>query len=424
ELTGSREVLLQLTTLRPKGLGVLEHNISKLLRDYFLTSERLKSAEQEAAMEKRAWEFLIHQTNERILVLDPDFCIVDANEAFLKAMEKTKEEVVGAKCYAITHGLSAPCSRAHPELGCPLIETLRTGESAHAIHEHALPSFPPFYCEVVTYPLKGADGEVRRVIEVMRDITEEFSSRLEKRIKDMKEDLKGLIQEDRMISLGKLVASSVHEINNPIQGLLTFCGLMQEILEEGEPGPEELEKFKKYLSLMYRELVRCGNIVSGLLSFSRQKESKYRDVDLNEILDQVISLTRHKMEIQNISLKTEYYSQPLVLNGDMNQLQQCFLNLIFNAMEAMPEGGELHVSSELEPSGHQALIYIRDTGCGIPEEDLEHIFDPFFTKKREGQGTGLGLSIVYGVVKNHSGKIKVESQLGKGTTFILSFPLG
>ena len=226
-----------------------------------------------------------------------------------------------------------------------------------------------------------------------------------------------------MISLGKLVASSVHEINNPIQGLLTFSDLMQDILRDDNPSPKDLEKFKKFLSLMSNELERCGNIISGLLSFSRQSEIEYKDVDINEILEQVLVLTRHKMEIQGIQLSMKSFSTPLIVNGHVNQLQQCFLNLIFNAIEVMPLGGQLTVVSDLDKARENALVEIRDTGCGIPEENLGHIFEPFFTTKEEGEGTGMGLSIVYGIVKNHGGDIKVESQVGKGSSFVLSFPI-
>jgi two-component system NtrC family sensor kinase len=423
ELTGSREVLLELTGLKPKGLAVVEHNFSKVLRDYLLTGQKLQVAEEEIALEKMASDFLMQQTNERILVLNPDFSIADANEAYLKAVEKERKGVIGAHCYEITHRLPVPCSSVNPALGCPLVETLRTGESAHVIHEHTSPGQPPTYCDLVTYPLKDQKGKINRVIEIWRDITDELSARLETKVNALKADLQKLIQEDRMISLGKLVASSVHEINNPIQGLLTFSGLMQDILEEEKVTPEDLDKFKKYLSLMSRELERCGNIVSGLLSFSRHSDMKYADVDLNDILEQVTALTRHKMEIQGIHLSTELYAHPLVVNGDLTHLQQCFLNLIFNAMEAMPEGGQLSVISELDVPNNSALVRIQDTGPGIAVEHLDHIFDPFFTTKEEREGTGLGLSIVYGVVKNHGGEIKVDSRLGKGTTFVLTIPV-
>jgi signal transduction histidine kinase len=423
ELTGSRELLLELISQKPQGLGVLEHNIGRFLRYLYLGNQELQSAQQQVASEKGASDFLMQQSNERIAVLNPDFLIVEANEAYLKAAEKSRDEVIGAHCYEISHGLSAPCSSVQPELGCPLVETLRTGESAHVIHEHFLSGEHAIYCNLVTYPLKDKHGKVAQVIEVGSDLTAELSSRWENRIKAVKDNLKKLIQEDRMISLGKLVASSVHEINNPIQGLLTFSHLMLNTLEEGEPSPKDLENFKEHLRLMSRELERCGDIVTGLLSFSRQTERAFSNVDLNEILEQVIALTHHKMEVQDVELSTKISPRPLVLNGDINQLQQCFLNLIFNSIEAMPEGGKLSILSKPDKDGKNAMVEIRDTGCGIPEESMGHIFDPFFTTKGEGEGTGLGLSIVYGIVRNHGGEIKVESQVGKGSAFVLNFPV-
>jgi signal transduction histidine kinase len=174
---------------------------------------------------------------------------------------------------------------------------------------------------------------------------------------------------------------------------------------------------------MSKELERCGNIVSGLLSFSRETPKEFKKIDLNDVLNTVITLTRHKMELRNVELTTRLYPGLLMIWGDEHELQQCFLNLIFNAIEAMPKGGQLHINLELESDKNNARIEIRDTGYGIPKENLEHIFDPFFTTKGEGVGTGLGLSIVYGITKNHKGKIKVNSDVGEGSSFVLTFPV-
>jgi len=423
ELTMSREVLLELLRLRPKGVGVLEHNFGKLLRHLFDMDQKLKSTEQQAEIDKVISDFLLQHTNERVLLIQPDFVIVDANESYLDAAPKGGNEVIGSHCYEVSHGLSSPCHISQPNLGCPLMETLETGKSAQSIHEHIIKGGGVTYCDMVTYPVKDLHGEIKMVIEVWRDITQEVSSKLERRSAALKNDLNKLIQEDRMISLGKLAASSVHEINNPIQGLLTFSHLMQEILKEGEPGPDDLKKFQGYLSLMSEELERCGDIVSGLLSFSHETVTEFKDVDINEVLEQVTKLTQHRMEIQNVALNTQFSPGPLITRGDANQLQQCFLNLIFNAIEVMPEGGQLSLESRPDSSREDALITIRDTGSGIDKKNLEHIFDPFFTTKETGEGTGLGLSIVYGVVKAHGGSIKVDSQVGKGTFFNLRFPI-
>jgi signal transduction histidine kinase len=291
------------------------------------------------------------------------------------------------------------------------------------LHEHAFAGKEPTYCDIVTYPLKDQNGEVVRIIEVVRDLTDELSHRWENRVREIQNNLKKVIQEDRLISLGKLVASSVHEINNPIQGLLTFSRLMEEMLRDSVPTAEDLEDFRKYLSLMSSELTRCGEIISGLLSFSRQSVAEYVDMDLCEILEQVVSLTRHKMELQNIRTEMERYPAPVMINGDVNQLQQCFLNLVFNAIEAMPEGGTLSIRFELDEVEGKAVVNIMDTGIGIPESEMDHIFDPFFTTKQEGEGTGMGLSIVHGIVRNHGGNVHVNSQEGAGTNFAVVFPV-
>lgn len=422
ELTNSRDVLLDLVKQRPKGVGVVEHNIGRFFRSFYFLNQRLKSAEYEVSHEKLFSKFLIQQSTAAIVVLNTDYTIEDVNEPYLKMVGKTREDVLGSLCYNIYYGLKAPCSIAHTELQCPMLETIQTGKSAHVIHEFPHRKDRPSYCNIVTYPQQNRNGEVTQVIELVRDITKEFSSKYEARIKELKEDLNKMIQEDRMISLGKLAASCVHEINNPIQGLLTFSDLMQEILKEGDLTPDNVKKFKKFITLMSGELERCGNIISGLLSFSREIPLEYKRVIFNDILDAVINLTRHKMELQNILLTTDLCPGLLIVKGNANRLQQTLLNLVFNAIEAMPNGGDLAIKSRLDDQKQEIQIEIRDSGHGISEKNLDHIFDPFFTTKKEGEGTGLGLSIVYGVVNNHGGKIDVKSKENEGTVFILKFP--
>jgi signal transduction histidine kinase len=383
----------------------------------------LKSAEKQVILEKMSSDFLIQQSDAAIVVLNTDYTIAEANEAYLKIVNKSKAEVVGTPCYQTYYGLNAPCSVARPELPCPMLETLRTGRSAHVIHEFPKPVDRPTYGNIVTYPLKDQDGRILRIIEIWRDITEKITNGWNKRVAELKADLNKMVQEDRMISLGKLVASCVHEINNPLQGLLTFSHIMQEILEKNRLNREDIQNGRHFMTLMATELERCGKIVSGLLSFSREAPLEYKEIDLNDILKSVISLTRHKIALQNIRLNIELSEPPLHITGDTNRLQQGLLNLIFNAVEAMPEGGDLFVRSRLDSNRQCCEITVKDTGCGIPKADLDHIYDPFFTTKPEGEGTGLGLSIVYGVVKNHKGQIAVKSKVGEGTAFILNFPM-
>ena len=422
ELTNSRELLLELIQQRPKGVGIVEHNIGRLLRLFFLTDQRMRSLEHQLLLEKMSSDILIQHSDAGILVLNTDFTVVEANEVFLKKVRKSREEVVGAYCYQVSHGLDMPCPNARPDLRCPMIETLRTARSSHVIHELSGIGFEATYGNIVTYPLIDSHGQIIRIIEIWRDISEKIESSWGQRYKKLKKEFDHLLQEDRMISLGKLAASCVHEINNPIQGLLTFAHLMLSLLSEDSLGPAGAAEFREYLTLMTTELERCGQIISGLLSFSRDKPSHCAIVDLNEVIRATVGLVQHKMQMQGVALEIELGPSPLLMNADTNRMQQCMLNLLFNAMEAMPEGGRLCITSRSDQANKRIVVEIEDNGQGIAEKDLDRIFEPFFTTKPDGQGTGLGLSIAYNVVKSHLGDIKVRSRPQNGCRFTLTFP--
>lgn len=424
ELTGKRHVLLEIIRLRPQGLGVIEFKDKRIVRSFVhVMSQWLQATEQKLNDEKTFSNLLIQQSTTSIVFINTDFTIAYANDAYLNRVKKPKETVIGAHCHEISHGLNTPCSSAFPGVKCPMLETLRTGKDVHVIHDHPGPDGERMYCDLTTYPIKNDTGEVTQVIEFWRDITTDFSDRLNKKTKEFQSNIQKMIQEDRMISLGKLAASVAHEINNPIQGLLTFCGYMQDIVSSGSPSKESLEEFQGHLRLMSTELERVGGIVSGLLSFARESGVEHTRVDVNKALEAALTLTRHKMKLGNIKLTMELHPTPMMVLGDINQLQQCFLNLIFNAIDSMPDGGELSVTSRIEEPSDKAWFSIRDTGYGIPDAIKNNLFDPFFTTKDVGKNTGLGLSIVYGVVKNHRGMIDVDSHEGRGTTFTLTFPV-
>ncbi|MCU0588374.1 MAG: response regulator [Syntrophobacteraceae bacterium] len=232
-----------------------------------------------------------------------------------------------------------------------------------------------------------------------------------------------LLQQDKMISLGRLAASVVHEINNPLSGLLNYARLMLKILRQGAPVPENAQKFTGYLNLMESELSRCSKIVSNLLAFSRMSKMEFTEVDINELLGRSLLLSQHRLSLQNIQVETHLDAEVPKVEGDFNQLQQCIINLIFNAIDAMPHGGRLVLESRLDPRHELVVIRVKDNGCGIARDDLMYIFDPFFTTKKEGKGLGLGLSTVYGIVDRHKGAITVESRPSEGSTFTIKLPL-
>ncbi|MEA2059883.1 MAG: ATP-binding protein [Thermodesulfobacteriota bacterium] len=420
ELTNNK-ILTELMTMRPDNVGVIEHNVGRLLRNLFITNQDLARTKKQATLDRGYYNIFFQQTNLGVVILDTEFNIVDANPVYLKAVKKSKPEVLEKKCYEIVKGFYAPCPSTDAGFECPFIKTMNTGKPAHVIHEHTSTDGRISYFNLSTYPVRDINNEIINIIEFWQNITSEISQKWENKVKRIHSDMKKVIQEDRLVALGKLVASSVHEINNPIQGLLTFSYIIEDMLKNDPLTKEDLKQLRDFNSLMKKELERCGKIVSGLLAFSRESALEFMNIDINEILEAIISLTGHKLELSAIVLETPLNETPLIVHGDKDQLQQCFLNLIFNAIDAMPRGGKLTIQSGLSNDENNVWIKIKDNGCGIDDDVLEHIFDPFFTTKEE-KGTGLGLSIVYGIVKEHNGNINVNSSPGNGTEFIISFP--
>jgi len=261
------------------------------------------------------------------------------------------------------------------------------------------------------------EGEEIGIVGFIRDLRE--MRRLEQQFADQTR----VLHQHKMMSLGRLAASVVHEINNPLAGILNYIRLMIKIMNRGSLGQEHLTKFQRYLTLIESETNRCSDIVSNLLAFSRKSKMEFSEVNTNELLEKCIMLSQHKLTLQNIEIKLNLAQEIPKIWGDFNQIQQCVINLIFNAIDAMSEGGTFSLESSFNLRERVVEIKVSDNGRGIAKEDLPHIFDPFYTTKMEGEGLGLGLSTVYGIIDRHKGTISVDSQLGKGTVFTLKIPV-
>ena len=236
-------------------------------------------------------------------------------------------------------------------------------------------------------------------------------------------DQNRILHQDKMMSLGRLAASVVHEINNPLSGILNYLRLMVRILDRRQLDEERINKFKGYLELVESETLRCSRIVSSLLNFSRISPPAFEAVRIEEIINRCIILSRHKLELCNIRLESDIQPDIPPINGNFNQLQQCMINLIFNAIDAMPAGGILTLAGRHDAEQHLAVITVKDSGNGIAPADLAHIFEPFYTTKNQAFGVGLGLSTVYGIMKRHHGSVEVDSRPGQGAVFKLKLPL-
>ncbi len=422
-LTGDIDFSHELNAVTPGDLPVLNHTASRLfqeiVQDVFSSTQQIAEQKEALSLTHSFIQALAEVTVVGAMVIDPHYKVVWINESALKKIGLRKEEVLGRYCFQISHNAIIPCDS--PDSPCPMKETLKTGQSAHAIHEHILHD-EERYCDVSTFPIFNSRGEIAQVLEVVRDITAEMNDRLDHRTRAIKNDLARLVHEDKIISLGKMVASVAHEINNPIGSIINFNKLILKIIEEGRPSDDDLDNFKRYLHLTIREAQRCGMIVNNLLSFSRQQQIETKKIDLNEMFRRIIALTQHKMILSNIHLTLDVEATPLEVLGDYTQIQQCFTNFVFNAMEAMPDGGALTINAGVNKIPPGVWVTVTDTGVGIPRENLDRIFEPFFSTKTQVSGVGLGLAMVHGIITAHKGHIAVESEVGKGTTFRIVLP--
>ncbi|MCK5541399.1 MAG: response regulator [Desulfobacterales bacterium] len=247
---------------------------------------------------------------------------------------------------------------------------------------------------------------------------QDYTRFLEREIKNQA----SILHQDKMMSLGRLSASVVHEINNPLFGILNYIKLMIKIIGRGQLKEESIQKFGQYLDLVEKETQRCSDIVSNLLTFSRKSEPSFEQLDISDLFKKCILLSQHKLELCNIDLISKIEPDIPAVRGDSNQLQQCLINLIFNSIDAMPNGGTLNLSCVYDSKDNHVLIIVQDTGCGIKDKDIAHIFEPFFTTKEEGYGVGLGLSTVYGIIEHHNGRVNVASKPGN-TSFKMYLPI-
>jgi signal transduction histidine kinase len=252
---------------------------------------------------------------------------------------------------------------------------------------------------------------------------------LERRNEDLRRANEQLIdtqlqlrQSERLAMVGEMAATVAHEIGTPLNSI---SGHVQLLLQDSAVDPPTTSRLK----IIEGQIVRTVEILQGIMNLSRLPDRALKALDVNALLQEIFDLTSPGLALKNVTIKTRFGQDLPVVLGDVHQLQQVFLNLITNALDAMPDGGELTVETGLDESyaGEQGFHSVRmgftDTGCGIDPEDQKRIFEPFFTTKDLGKGTGLGLAVCQRIVKAHSGNITVKSQVGKGTTFIILLPV-
>lgn len=254
--------------------------------------------------------------------------------------------------------------------------------------------------------------EIGEAVEAFNRMVED----LREKEMNLKESQMRLVQAEKMSAFGQLSAGIAHEVKNPLTAVLGYIQLLRRL--------EKDEKLNEYLRIVERETLRCKQILEDLLKFARMDRHQKSEVNIIEVLNNTIRLVSHQMMMKKIKLVSEQSEEKVMIVGNANQIQQVLLNILLNAMQSIERKGSVDgvVTVSVGREDRFVFISIKDTGEGIPPENLQKIFEPFFTTKSDMGGTGLGLSISYGIIKEHNGDIKVSSVVGEGTEFKIYLP--
>ncbi len=279
--------------------------------------------------------------------------------------------------------------------------------------------------KLVSASKEVAEGNLDAKVEIKSndefgDLAESFNA-MAMALKERDEKLKDftkrkILESERLALIGQLSANVAHELNNPLQGIVTYSHLLLEKMPNENSNRDSVQK-------IVTQANRCRDIIRGLLDFSRQRKPDKTLCDVNVVLNDCVSLLENQALFHNIRIKNDFEASLPMAVIDPSQIERVFMNIIINAAEAMNGSGQLTLSTRFDPSENFIELKFTDTGQGISKEDLARIFDPFFTTKEVGHGTGLGLAISYGIVKEHGGTISVESKVSKGTTFSVRLPV-
>jgi len=264
--------------------------------------------------------------------------------------------------------------------------------------------------------LRAANEEIVAWAKTLED-------RVEQKTRELKRAHAHVLHVEKMATIGKMAAVVAHEIDNPLSGILTYARLLKKWIERGEVETSKKKDSEQCLDLIADESRRCGDLVRNLLTFSHTSPVNVQTTDINTVVDRSVRLIAHQLELIGVELHRDLLEDLPPIQCDPGQIEQVLLALIMNAIDAMPRGGNLWLSTRLREDATELAIQVRDDGSGIPAEILPQIFEPFLTTKETGKSVGLGLAVSQNIVEGHRGRIEVQSEFGKGTTFTVTLPV-
>jgi signal transduction histidine kinase len=342
---------------------------------------------------KQEWEETVDAIDEGIALVDENCRILRANRILASWIDAAPAQLIGRQCFEVLHG-----NTTMPPT-CPHARLLATGIPAEGEVESTVLGKT---LRLKAYPIQDETGSRIGSVNVWRDITSE------KRLREQ------LIQSEKMAATGRLVASIAHEINNPLQAVRGCVDLAQ--------STGDLEKNKRYLGMASTELERLTAIVRRMLDFYRPARAERAPLDLRALIEDVLLLSAKRLQHAHITVHTKWGDEIPTTEGVADQLKQVFLNFILNAVEAMPLGGSVEIRGQvIHDEGAWVTVSIADSGTGVAPQDLDKIFEPFYTTK--SSGTGLGLTVCHNLITNHGGRVTVDSAPGHGSTFTIWLPV-
>jgi two-component system, NtrC family, sensor kinase len=377
-------------------LRALSGYVAVAIDNSLLYRSEMEKAEELVRL-KEFSENIIESVNVGILSVDFDGLISTWNSALEEIFGITRERALG---------------RAVDEvLDRDLIDTIQnvTGEEGWALQDTrhiykynaSTEDGRPLTINMSLGPFEAARGVVTGTLVVIENVTER--AQLEEQ----------LLQREKLSSIGLLAAGVAHEVNTPLAGISSYAQMLLQQIDGNDPKRRLLEK-------IHLQTLRASGIVNNLLNFSRTGDTQFREIDLNQVLDDTLQLLEPQLRNARLEIARNDGRDLPAAYGNASKLQQVFMNLILNARDAMPNGGRLSINTRLVDTS--LVVDFRDTGIGMAPEVIARIYDPFFTTKEVGQGTGLGLALSYGILQEHGGRIFVESRPGEGTHFTIKLP--
>ncbi|MBI5033123.1 MAG: GAF domain-containing protein [Chloroflexi bacterium] len=382
-----RDLMLMESIAAPLAIAIQNARLQQQVRNHLA---ELTEVFAKVAHAKHEWEQTVDVIDAGIWLVDAECRIMRANRTLAEWLGTTPNALIDADCHSLNI-----CNTFSDY--CPVrlrsTEILRRGEVQ-------IPHLAGGTFRLNTYPMQ-TEGKVIGSVNVLQDITQEKAMQSQ------------LVQAEKLAGIGRLAASLAHEINNPLQAL-------QGCLDLALANLNNVEKQQRYLGIAKSEVERLGTMVQRMLDFYRPSKGSRGPMDLKALVDEVLTLSGKRLQHAKVTTKVEWNGTLPIIYGVANQIKQVFLNLVLNAVDAMPSGGELKIIGQVSEDSQWVCTEFIDSGIGIASQNLDKIFEPFYTTK--STGTGLGLGISHTIVASHGGRLTVDSTIGKGTTFTVWLP--